>query len=359
MLSVGPRSAGARPGPACYGRGGTEPTVTDADVVLGYLDPETFLGGEMPLDREAAREAIRRGVAEPLGLDLEPAAAGVFELVNVSMAAGVREVSVRRGLDPRDFPIVVAGGAGPVHAAAIARELEIPMLLVPRESSIFCAAGMLVSDFQHDDVRALKRPLAAVDARELAGMLDEMAADGRAALEGEGVAADQMEVRAAADLRYVGQWHEIAVSLEWSPGRLPDLERLAAAFHLEHDRLFGYAAPEMAVECLAARVASIGHTPKPDLNLVEHAEGDAQSAARGRRPAWSPGRREMVETPVFDGHALGPGAALRGPAIVELATTTIVVGETFELVVDRFGSFILHAGERGHELVRGLSGREG
>ena len=160
-------AAGAVPGPACYGRGGLEPTVTDADLVLGYLRAESFLGGEMHLDPAAAAEAIRTRIAEPLGLTVEEAAAGVHELVNVTMAAGVRDITVRRGLDARELPLVIAGGAGPLHAAAIAVELQIPLLLVPRESSIFCAAGMLMSDFKHDFVRA--RQVHRLLPREVAG----------------------------------------------------------------------------------------------------------------------------------------------------------------------------------------------
>ena len=198
LLHVGPDSAGAMPGPACYGRGGTRPTVTDADLVLGYLDETSFAHGAMALDRAAAVAALAQ-IAEPLGLSVEEAAAGVYDLVNVTMATGVRDVSVRRGFDPRDFPLLVAGGAGPLHAAAIAAELEIPSLIVPRESSIFCAAGMLMSDFKHDYVRAHAAPLAAADLDEIGALFDEMTAAGRATLTREGVALDQH--RGARDAR--------------------------------------------------------------------------------------------------------------------------------------------------------------
>jgi N-methylhydantoinase A len=351
MLQVGPQSAGARPGPACYGRGGVEPTTTDADLVLGFVDAASFLRGEMKLDRDAAARAIEEHVARPLGLSLEEAAAGVYDVVNVTMATGVREVSVRRGLDPRDFPLVVAGGAGPVHAAAIAAELEIPLLVVPRDSSIFCAAGMLMSDFKHDYVRAYKTPLDAADAERLKALLREMEEEGRAVLARERVDADHISVRAALDLRYLGQWHELPVPIDGI-----DRDRITADFQAQHDRLFGYASPEMPIELLAARVTVVGSTSKPSPAPLEGGAGDAADAQTGTRSVWSPGERAMRETRVYDGLALAAGAALDGPAIVELANTTIVVLEGFRLSVDPLGSFVVAEGARGRELAASLVG---
>jgi N-methylhydantoinase A len=344
MLRVGPQSAGAAPGPACYGRGGSEPTVTDADLVLGFIDETTFLGGEMRLDRAAAERAIEERLAQPLGIGVLEAAAGVYDLVNVAMATGVREISVRRGLDPRDFPLVVAGGAGPVHAAAIAQELEIPMLLVPRESSIFCAAGMLMSDFKHDFVRAYKATIDTADMARIAALLAEMEEQGRRILAGEKVGPDAIEVQAALDLRYVGQWHELTL-----PVTALDPGRIASSFHAQHDLLFGYATDEMPVEVLACRVTTTGITIKPEHLALVDADVRTGVAHVGERPVWSPLERRLLQTPVFDGRALGAAAALPGPAIVELANTTIAVLDGFELLVDRFGSFVLYAGERGRE----------
>ncbi len=350
LLRVGPQSAGASPGPACYGRGGVEPTVTDADLVLGFIHETTFLGGEMRLDRAAAEQAIESRLAGPLGIGVVEAAAGVYDVVNVAMATGVREVSVRRGLDPRDFPLVVAGGAGPVHAAAIAAELEIPMLLVPRESSIFCAAGMLMSDFKHDFVRAYKATLDNADMGRIAHLLAEMGDQGRQILAGEKVDPADIEVQAALDLRYVGQWHELTLQI----GEL-DPARIAEAFNAEHDLLFGYSTAEMPVEVLACRVTTTGTTQKPGHGALVDARADAEAAQIGERPVWSPLERRLAPTPVYDGPVLGAGAALSGPAIVELANTTIVVLDGFELLVDRFGSFVLYAGERGRERSAALA----
>jgi N-methylhydantoinase A len=351
LLHVGPQSAGAVPGPACYGRGGTEPTVTDADLVLGYLSADAPLAGGLRLDRAAAEEAIARALARPLGLSTEEAAAGVYDVVNVTMATGVREVSVRRGLDPRDFPLVVAGGAGPLHAASIAVELELPLLVVPRESSIFCAAGMLMSDFKHDFVRACKAPLAELEPDRLNSLIADMVAEGRETLARERVAADAAEERAALDLRYVGQWHELTVAVE-----VPvDRDRVAGDFHREHDRLFGYASPEMPIDVLAARVTSVGRTVKPRVRELAGGSADPEAARTGVRPVWSPAERQLVETAVYDGSSLATGAELTGPAVVELESTTVVVPGGCGLVVDRLGAFVLHTGERGRELARRLA----
>jgi N-methylhydantoinase A len=344
LLRVGPQSAGVYPGPACYGRGGTEPTVTDADLVLGFIDEATFLGGEMRLDRAEAERAIEERLARPLGIGVVEAAAGVYDLVNVAMATGVREVSVRRGLDPREFPLVVAGGAGPVHAAAIARELEIPMLVVPRESSIFCAAGMLMSDFKHDFVRAYKAAIGEADMGHIGVLLAEMEQRGRRILAGEMVEPEQIEVQASLDLRYVGQWHELTL-----PVSDLDPEQIEAHFHAQHDLLFGYSTGEMPVEVLACRVTTTGVTLKPEHSGLAEGGGDAEAVHAGERPVWSPVERRLVETPVYDGLALGPGASLSGPAIVELANTTIVVLDGFELLVDRYGSFVLYTDDRGRK----------
>jgi N-methylhydantoinase A len=341
LLHVGPQSAGAQPGPACYGRGGTLPTVTDADLLLGFLGDDSFSHGGLELHRDAA-EAAYAPLAERLNMTITEAAAGVYQLVNVTMATGVRDISVRRGLDPRDFPLVIAGGAGPLHAAAIAAELDCTALLVPRESSIFCAAGMLMSDFKHDHVRAFKRPLAEADPGQLAALVNEMTRDGRATLQREGVAADAIAIRGALDLRYVGQWHELTVAVE-----LPiESGAVTEGFHAEHDRLFGHSSPQAPIEVLAVRVSVVGETPKPAMTAPDADDGTAAPPPR-RRPVWSASARALVDTPVHDGQVLHVGTTIPGPAIIELDNTTIVVPESFTLDVDAYGAFAVHSGERG------------
>jgi N-methylhydantoinase A len=223
------------------------------------------------------------------------------------------------------------------------------MLLVPRESSIFCAAGMLMSDFKHDFVRAYKATIDTADMGRIGALVAEMEEQGRRILAGERVEPDRIEVQAALDLRYVGQWHELTLPVsELDPGRI------AAAFHAQHDLLFGYSTDEMPVEVLACRVTTTGITHKPEqAALAAAAAGTADPV--GERPVWSPLERRLVDTPVYDGHGLAAGASLAGPAIVELANTTIVVLDGFELLVDRFGSFVLYAGERGRERSSALA----
>ncbi|MDX6742772.1 hydantoinase/oxoprolinase family protein [Actinocorallia sp. A-T 12471] len=347
ILRVGPQSAGAVPGPACYGRGGDRPTTTDADVVLGYLDPAAFNEG-VGMDVEAARAAIKRDVADPLGLDVVTAAAGIYDIVNVSMATGVREITVRRGLDPRDFPIVVAGGAGPVHAAAIARELDIPVLVVPRESSIFCAAGMLVCDFKHDYVRAHKHRLAELDGTGLAAIWTEMAAEGRRTLHDEGVADEAVGFLPSLDMRYKGQWFEINVPLPESVLAGTDLDAVAEAFHALHDELFGYRSEGMPIEVINVRLTALGAAPKAASSaLATDGSGDART---GSRAMWSPLRRQMVEADVYAGLRMSPGDEVSGPALIELGTTTVVVLDEYDVVVDEAGSFVLYLRDRAAEI---------
>ncbi len=355
LLSVGPQSAGAAPGPACYGRGGTRATTTDADVVLGYLDPDSFLNGQMSLDRAASEEAIRRDVAEPLGLSVLEAAAGIYEMVNVSMATGVRDITVRRGLDPRDFPIVVAGGAGPVHAAAIAHELEIPVLITPRDSSIFCAAGMLVCDFKHDYVQSAHDRLDMIDPATLAATWSRMAEEGRATLHGEGVTDEAISFEPSLDLRYKGQWYELTIPVDPAGvSSAPDLATIAESFHAEHDGLFGYNSPEMPIEILNIRLSAVGRTSDERISLNSEVAVNMPVGA-GRREIYSPQRREMVEVEVYRGAAMGPGTKVAGPAIIELGTTTIVVLDQYDCVVDKSGSFVMYLRDRADEVIGRLN----
>jgi N-methylhydantoinase A len=354
LLRVGPYSAGADPGPACYGQGGERATVTDADMVLGYVDPATFLGGRMSLDVGAAEKAIRLDVADPLGLDLLEAAAGVFDVVNVNMSAGIREVTLNRGIDPRDLPLVVAGGAGPLHAASIAAEMGIPIVVVPRESSILCASGMLLSDFRHDFVRSRRVLFDDLDPQELARMWEGMVEEGRATLLGEGIAEAALSFAPSLDLRYRRQWYELNVPLDPAALERPDLDEIAGAFHRLHELRFGYSTPGGRVELINVRLSAFGRTERPAQPELPRGATRAAEAI-GERRAWSPRARGLVPTAVHDGAALGPGARLDGPAIVELTNTTIVVPDGFGLVVDSAGSFVLFAAEREEELLARLA----
>jgi N-methylhydantoinase A len=337
LLRMGPHSAGAVPGPACYGRGGLEPTCTDADLILGFLDPEHFLGGRIRLDPAAARRAVG-GLAARLDRSVEEAAAGMVTVIEASMAAGIRHVTVERGHDPRDFLLVVGGGAGPVHAAGIAAELGIERILVPRDSSILCAAGLVRSDLRHDLVRTHVVAFDRADRGRLAALAAGLVAEGRAALAAEGVAAGAVRIALTCDARYVGQYHEIEVPWLAEEAEAGDLRGVAKRFHEAHDRLYGYSLPETALELVNVRAVATGVTAPPPLPEVP--PGPAP-APRCRRPVWSAGDAAFVDTPVYDGEQLGAGGRLAGPAVVELPATSVVVPRGWRLEVDRHGSFLV------------------
>jgi len=338
LLRMGPQSAGAHPGPACYGRGGPRPTCTDADLVLGHLSPTGFLGGRFPLDAAAARAAVAT-LAGPLGRGLEATAAGMVQVIDANMAAGIRHVSVERGHDPREFLLVVGGGAGPVHAAGIARELGLTRLLVPRDSSMFCAAGLVRSDLRHDFVRSHPSAFDRLDRAALSRVAASLAADARATLAAEGVAPERAIVRLACDVRYLGQYHELTVEWLADEAAEADVSGVSKRFHETHDRQYGYALPETPLELVNVRAVALGLTPASPP--AEIARGNASAAHRGRRRAWVADAEAFADTDVFDGEALGAGARLAGPAIVELPTTTVVVAPGFGLEVDRHGSFMI------------------
>jgi N-methylhydantoinase A len=341
LLAVGPKSAGAEPGPACYGRGGKQPTVTDAQVVLGYLDPAFFEKGELQFDVEAASRAIAEHIAQPLNMDVVSAADGIYQVVNNNMAAALGVVSVHRGYDPREFVLVVAGGAGPIHAAAIAREMEIPLILVPRESSVFCAAGMLISDLKHDYVRTYAREIDQVDVSEVQKLFAEMATTARETLESEKVPADKMEIRYSADLRYVGQFNEVEVAVS-GDGKITaqTLAQMAKSFHQRHDTLYGYSMEKSPLELINLRITAYGRVFKPRQERYPKGSSSAEHARLGIRQAWSEGR--FCDFAVYDGLKLVNGNEVKGPAIVVQPTTTIVVPADFELVCDDYQNYLVY-----------------
>lgn len=353
LLRMGPQSAGADPGPACYGRGGKEPTCSDADLVLGYLDPDFFAGGRMKLDMNAARRAIDDGVAEPLGLSTEDAAAGMYDVINVSMGAAVREIAVNAGFDPRDFPLVTAGGAGPNHACQIALALGIPTVLVPRESSIFCAAGMLRSDLRHDFVRSYPQRLDALDWDYFRGLLAEMAEEGGSVLHSEGIPEDKVHNRLGLDLRYLRQYHEVTIEISQEEADSGDVESIVNRFHAQHDKLYGYSLEDRGtpVELINMRLTAVGRTEKPSLSPEEDAGSDPSAAFKAGREVYLPGERRFHHVDVFDGMNLRYGNRIQGPAVIEQVNTTTFVTPEFDAVVDRYGTYTVYVREREDEVL--------
>lgn len=337
LLKVGPDSAGADPGPVCYGNGGTHPTVTDADLVLGYLDPRYFLGGKMSLNIQGAKEAIMREVAEPLGLGLHAAAWGIHQVVNENMASAARIHAIEGGKDPRAYPIFAFGGAGPVHAYRVAEILRSPQLIVPLGAGVTSTVGFLAAPLAFDFVRTYFGQLSDIDWQDINGLYAEMEAEGREILGQAGVRPEDMKIARSVEMRYAGQGHEVAVPMpegELGAGTLP---HAVTAFEDVYRRLYERTAPGNPIEALTWRV--VVSAPRPDLPLeqLSSAEGltsMALDALKGERPIYLPEDGKFVEAPVFDRYRFGPGAGFGGPAIIEERESTLVIGRAGRVTVD-------------------------
>jgi N-methylhydantoinase A len=353
LLRMGPQSAGAKPGPACYDLGGERPTCTDADLVLGYLDPEYFAGGKMRLNKKKAEKAIEGHVAKKLKMDTIEAAAGMYNVINVNMAAGVREVSVKRGHDPRDFPMVIAGGAGPNHACMIALELEIPIMIIPKESSIFCAAGMLMSDLQHNFVRTYVANLDEMDVKKFKNLFHEMEREGAGLLESEHIPKNRVEYVYSLDMRYIKQYHEVDVTVTKEEIESGDVVSMAKKFHPEHDRLFGYSlgAEGTPIELINMRLTCTGRTEKPRFIEEKHDGTDPSKAFKQTRDVYLPLKKEFAKVDVFDGHKLLYGNKVEGPAIIEQVNTTTFVTPEYSVICDRYGSYTMYLKKRESEFI--------
>jgi N-methylhydantoinase A len=326
LLACGPESAGADPGPACYGNGGTRPTVTDADLVLGYLDPGFFLGGEMRLDVEAARVAIRTHIAEPLGLSVEAAAWGIHRLVNEDMASAARVHAAERGHDATGLPLFAFGGAGPVHAFGVGAALGTTTVIVPAAAGVMSSVGVLAAPLATDAVRSQLEPVDDQTPARVAPLFAEMEAQGAAVLSSAGAAAEHER---SVDMRYVGQGFEVTVPVRAG-------EDLRAAFEAAYVRAHGRTGPDVPIEAISWRVLSRG--PDPDLRLVAAPAGGGD-AKKGTRDVYFENR--YVPTPIYDRYRMGPGTTLDGPAIVEERESTTVVGPGSTARVADDGSLII------------------
>jgi N-methylhydantoinase A/oxoprolinase/acetone carboxylase beta subunit len=341
-LKVGPRSAGSRPGPAAYAQGGTQATVTDASVVLGYLNPENFAGGTMALRPELAERAIAEHVAGPLGLDVPAAAAGVHRIVNSGMAQAVRLVSVRRGHDPRRLALVALGGAGPVHAGRLARAIGIPTVVVPPTPGVLSALGLLLADVEHEFSRTCRSPTGEADPADLAAVFSELDAACEDRMRREGVAS--AEVAHFAELRYVRQSYELEVPLPTGPLTRGAIDAAAAELHRQHERVYGFCLPNAVVELVTLRTVHTARLVKPELSQMAAAGAARAADPVGSRAAYfeEAGRHEPV--PVYDRTSLGIGQEIVGPAILEQRDTTTVVYPGQSVRVDQTANLILTTG---------------
>lgn len=338
MLRVGPESAGADPGPACYGRGGDRPTVTDAQVALGRVDPERFLGGQMQLDADAAVEAIRRHVAEPLGISLEEAALGILDVADAQMARGARVVSVNKGHDPRRFALVAFGGAGPMHAAGVGRAVEAGAVIVPTHPGAFSAAGLVAADVRYDLVRAVGVALDTVSPDELEGLFAPLISDGSARLDLLGSEEVSPELQRVARLRYVWQDNDIDVLLADGPVDAASLEQGIAAFHRQHDAAYGYSSLTDRLELIAVCVEAVGRMPRAARTLASGVGSVAEEAGTRRVCFRETG---WTDADVRWRSSLAIGAVVRGPAVVEEREATTVVPPGWSLEVAEHGELLL------------------
>lgn len=347
-LHLGPESAGANPGPACYGRGGSLPTVTDADVVLGYLSPTGLLGGSLSIDAAAAERAVVEHVARPLGVDLVRAADGIVTVVNVAMAEAIKAISTHRGFDVRDFTLIPFGGAGPVHACRIAVDLGIRRVIVPPTPGVFSAQGLLLSDVRHDHARSRLEPFDDLTEQDVSDRFGTLLGAAAAELASEGFGPERIDLRSLLEMRYAGQGSELAVPVDRVPLAPGDLARCRVLFDEVHARRHGHAAPDQPVEVVTYRVEATGHVPSVAWLAPERATTPVASACIGRRPALFASLAALPRpVPVYDRARLRSGHRFGGPAIVEQYDATTVVCPEQEVLVDGLGNLVVSIREAG------------
>lgn len=337
-MKVGPRSAGAAPGPVAYGRGGTEPTITDANLCLGRLDATTLLGGRMQIDLDAARQVIQDAIATPLGISLGAAAHGIIQIANANMSRAIRSVSVEKGYDMSEFALCAFGGAGPLHAAEVAVECGLPRILIPREPGTLCARGMLLTDLSSDYVRSYFADSTAENWTQVLGLFEAMEADGAAWLDAEEVAPGDRRFQRVLDARYRGQNFEVKVDCS---GLGPDdLAELEERFHAAHVKEYGYDIRHRAIQFVSARVQAIGAVEKAPQ--AEVAGGSSLEAARtGSRKVYYDARHGWVETPIYWRRDLPAGVDIAGPAIINEMSATSLILPGQRVVADRWGNLIV------------------
>ncbi|WP_329064098.1 hydantoinase/oxoprolinase family protein [Amycolatopsis sp. NBC_01480] len=338
-LRVGPESAGATPGPACYGRGGTRPTVTDANLVLGYMDPDRFMGGKMALDRGAAVAALEKHVAQPMGISPTDAAIGVFRIANSGMSNALRYVSVSRGRDPRDYALMAFGGAGAIHAGVQAADLGIKTVLVPRNASVLSAFGGMVADFKVSRVQTFLRSMEAVGAEELSATFLAMQEEAERLLP----ATASVRLERYLDLRYEGQVQEVIVALNTRTRRISavNLSRAVRDFHDQHETLFGHKRPDQPVQIVSVRLEMTGLRHMDNLSVPrKFAQEDPADALVGTRPAYFEGRG-FIEAPIYDGALIEPGYVIAGPAVIHEPGTTIVICDGQEAMLDQHETYVV------------------
>ncbi len=340
-LNVGPQSAAAEPGPACYGLGGELPVVTDANLVLGRLNPDYFLGGEMKLYPEKARAAIEKHIARPMKMTIEDAAYGMVRVVNANMVKGMAGSSIQKGYDPREFTLLAFGGAGPLHACELAKELGMKKVVIPLYPGAFSAFGLVMSDIRHDFVQTVAKPAASVDPNELLRAYAAMEEQARAQLRAEKIAEQDVEIQWTADLRYQGQAYELNVPVERAAKlSRPEIDAAVARFHALHQRVYAYSSADEPVDVINVRLVGIGKVP--DVKLPRRKRGviSPRGALKGTRPVYFEGRG-FIKSPVYERDWLKPGNVLKGPCVIEEIISSTVVIPGARARVDGWGNIVI------------------
>ena len=340
-LRVGPQSAGAQPGPACYAQGGEAPAVTDATLCLGWLNPDNFLGGAMRIYPDQAERAIHTHIATPLGMSVLQAAAGMYRIVNANMAGAARLVSVAKGYDPRDFALLAFGGAGPLHAVAIAEELEIPWVVVPRYPGMTSAAGLVVADIVHNFVQTAVTEFSQATPAFLTGGFDSLLHRAAAILERDGVPPAQRRYDRSLDIKYVGQGYTLNIPIVETHCTAATLPAIAERFHARHDALYGFRADAEPVEIINLRLQATGVLPKPQQRPQARGPRTPTAAQSGTRLAWVETQQDMQRYHVYDRDRLMAGHVLLGPAIVEQVDSTTLIPPGWRATVDGYGNLIV------------------
>ena len=340
ILKVGPQSAGADPGPVCYGKGGDKPTVTDANLILGRLNKDYFLGGAIPIDSDAAYRAIKEKIADPLGLEVNTVAEGIIKVVNAAMVKGIRFVSVEKGYDPREFGLICFGGNGPLHAAELAEELQIPRVIVPFAPGVNCAFGLLMADFRYDYVKTYLKKINEVNMERIQTLFKDLEDEARGKMLLDGVPPENIDILRTLDLRYVGQGYEIQIPLSAGIITRHSLSDSQGLFNREHQKKYGFSSEEENVEIVNVRIACIGREPKPQWQLKKITGETAGNVPKGKRKVYLRGCEYFTD--IYERQNLPPASFIRGPAVIEQAdsTTLLFPGNSGE--IDAYGNIIIH-----------------
>jgi N-methylhydantoinase A len=345
LLKVGPESAGADPGPVCYNLGGQNPTVTDADLLLGYLNPDYFLGGKMALNVGETHRTVKKGLAAQLGMDVIRAASGIRRVVDENMANAARVYAVEKGLDYKTFSMIAFGGQGPNHAFSMARLLGVRKIVIPIRAGVASAFGFLVSPVAFDLVRSYCAPLQQIDIDRLNGIFEGMEKEAKGLLESAGVPEEKIQVIRTCDMRYVGQGHEITVSLPRGEVTTRSLQEVYGAFDVEYQRIFHRLNPGVDIEGLNWRIVAVGPRPIAEARKTSASrEASPAKARKGKRPAYSPMDADLIDFDVYDRYRLSSGMELRGPAIIEENESTSIVGPGDLAHVDEYENLVIEMG---------------